>query len=959
MRLVKQKSCVDAWLMACVFLVLTVGWTSKVLLSSPTSADDVVDVVNLTLAVSCSVSETVDTAHTTTLNNDQYKTNIGTTTFNVFCNDKDGYSIYAIGYSGDTYGNTEMLYMGNQTPAPSNIVTGTATSGSTSNWAMKLTAVAGTYQATLTNGFGSYRAVPTTYTKAATLSFHYAVQLGDGEDSSAKVNETAISGENDFSKTLAAGETVTIELASGGGSSSVTKIEITDILLVEEKTVNLTFKPASNGSYTVDGTAITANTSKEGELSSKVYALAATPATGQQFFGWYNETAQKYFSVNQTIEAISFTEDAVIYPVFISASDGIFVIGTTPYRDLQSAVKDAKNGNTIIMTENATFSGNCTIPAGVTLLIPFNDTYTSYTTSVGIMELEKPEDYETPYAHKILTMAEGSSITVNGSISVPSKVSVCGQNTNSYNGTPIGPHGRIQMGKDSSIILNNGASLYAYGYVAGSGTVTAKNGSKVYECFQIRSWRGGTATLGSVGDLSSAIVGNTVKPLKDYLDYKVFPINQYYVQNVEVSLTLEKGAQEYIWAAAGALSQTLGTMGDFMGEGGMFQLGNGTSITKRYDSERDRLVFDIYGDVSLSAFAVNFEASIPILGTKNIVIDTAEYVMPITNNVTVNIHDKSSVVIDQDVALTPGTEVNVLAGGNITIASNKNIYIYDNDDWGAYAGQLGAGTRMIPVAYSTAANGAPTIRTNDNLVDAKVDVNGTVTVNGAVYTTKSGAEVISSEGTGEILYISAAPENGTTYQATQDNTTMNFIAIDVTAARLQNENGTYFETADNSANTTFTYGHKTCEHQTGEEDTVKDGKWAVGTHSHTAEVTNPTCTKGGYTTYTCACGHSYTDNVVAALGHTEVSDAAVDATCTEPGLTAGSHCETCGEPIVAQETVAALGHTPGAAATCTTAQTCTVCGETVVPATGLHNNAAGSNCIHGASIDNIGYDTLD
>ena len=194
MRLVKQKSCVDAWLMACVFLVLTVGWTSKVLLSSPTSADDVVDVVNLTLAVSCSVSETVDTAHTTTLNNDQYKTNIGTTTFNVFCNDKDGYSIYAIGYSGDTYGNTEMLYMGNQTPAPSNIVTGTATSGSTSNWAMKLTAVAGTYQATLTNGFGSYRTVPTTYTKAATLTSQTDTTTGSSIQSTYAVFASATQG---------------------------------------------------------------------------------------------------------------------------------------------------------------------------------------------------------------------------------------------------------------------------------------------------------------------------------------------------------------------------------------------------------------------------------------------------------------------------------------------------------------------------------------------------------------------------------------------------------------------------------------------------------------------------------------------------------------------------------------------------------------------------------------------
>ena len=38
-------------------------------------------------------------------------------------------------------------------------------------------------------------------------------------------------------------------------------------------------------------------------------------------------------------------------------------------------------------------------------------------------------------------------------------------------------------------------------------------------------------------------------------------------------------------------------------------------------------------------------------------------------------------------------------------------------------------------------------------------------------------------------------------------------------------------------------------------------------HDYKKTVTPPTCTSEGYTTYTCACGHSYTDNNVAASGH--------------------------------------------------------------------------------------------
>ena len=62
------------------------------------------------------------------------------------------------------------------------------------------------------------------------------------------------------------------------------------------------------------------------------------------------------------------------------------------------------------------------------------------------------------------------------------------------------------------------------------------------------------------------------------------------------------------------------------------------------------------------------------------------------------------------------------------------------------------------------------------------------------------------------------------------------------------------------------------------------------THFYKDVVTSPTCTEKGHTTLTCSCGDSYVDTYTDPLGHDLKDDAAVAATCTTAGTTAGKHC---------------------------------------------------------------------
>gem|GEM_PF-2496975 len=596
----------------------------------------------------------------------------------------------------------------------------------------------------------------------STLSFNWSLNPTYG---TLKINGNPVSGTSGTeSIDLASQQSTTVVITSAdsnnGISSGIAVILSNISLSVKPINATVTFIPGEHGSFTLDGTPVTSSITRT-QLSTIPYVLAATPDAGYEFNGWYDITNSKCLSTDNPA-TLNIDSNITVQPKFIPEGAAVFQVGTTLYLDLNeanTAASSASNKTITLVNDGTLFAGNYTISSGVTLLIPYNNANTIVTS----IKTSTDRTYHTPTEFRKLTMADGANITVNGKISVAAEAYSMSGGGSTVSGGVTGPYGCIDMLNGSSITLNSGAYLYAYGYVIGSGNIIAKSGSVIKECFQLTEFRGGTAL--------SSLNGNS---------QKVFPMSQYYVQNIEAPTTFQYGAKEQLDMtvyAAGSPSDVTNVA--FIGStDGLFKMSSGSTATKRYDPREDRLILDIYGDVQLGSITISLSG---------VSITSSRYVLPINSNIDLNIHSGTTTV-GNATQLLPGVRVTVDEGAAVTLNSGTNLFVYDSYEWlkatngyDKYFGYLGD---LMSLPYT------PTrthIRNSDDLIDVFIDVNGTVNASGNFISTAHGANITSSRGTGKIVLNKVG--SGTLYQCSQSGSDVSYHQISVTSVQLKNGAG--------------------------------------------------------------------------------------------------------------------------------------------------------------------------
>lgn len=395
------------------------------------------------------------------------------------------------------------------------------------------------------------------------------------------------------------------------------------------------------------------------------------------------------------------------------------------YYTIEDALDVATSGQTIFVLNDTAFATQeiagvlyndvkfKTVKTGVTLLLPFNENDT--VGHIGAGE-DGSDNYNataaltgTAQLYKTLVIPEGIEVIVNGKLIVGAQTGKidAGTNQNAVSGN----YCEISLG--GTITLNN-ATLEVYGYIKGNGEITANN-TTVIENLYLSGWLGGSESAARyVGNREIGVgeaLGNELK-----IDTpNMFPFSQYELRSIQSRVIINKGSklQGYTKIATGEVDIKIAKLKAQINEAlltfissdagnaasGLFRLvGNNSKIVKSMSGDRVR--FDLHGEVN------DGYTSISIKVVKATVKMASEKVFfPIDGRTDITLKNGATFTQSYMFKALPGATITVESGSVYNV--NGKLVMYDRS--------------FTEKGYPGAARG-----------DAKLIVNGTMNVNGAL-----------------------------------------------------------------------------------------------------------------------------------------------------------------------------------------------------------------------------------
>ena len=432
------------------------------------------------------------------------------------------------------------------------------------------------------------------------------------------------------------------------------------------------------------------------------------------------------------------------------------------YYTIEDALDVATSGQTIFVLNDTAFASQeiagvlyndvkfKTVKTGVTLLLPFNENDTVGHIGAG---KEGSDNYKATAAltgtaklYRTLVIPEGIEVIVNGKLVVGAQTGKidAGQRQNAVSGN------YCEITLEGTITLNN-ATLEVYGYIKGNGEITANN-TTVIENLYLSGWMGGTQSavryIGNdkIDGASLAISGN----LK--IDNPTqFPFSQYELRSIQSRITINKGSklQGYAKIATGKLEQLGGLVKvpaqineaylTFISSdasnasSGLFRLvGNNSKIIKSMSGDRVR--FDLFDEIN------DGYTSLSVKVIKKTVSMTSEKVFfPIDGRTDITLKNGATFTQSYMFKALPGATITVESGGIYNL--NGTLVMYDKSF-----------TDISTYPYPGASRG-----------DAKLIVNGTMNVNGALggNVTSDNAGVVAVGANATISGVHSAEGEGT------------------------------------------------------------------------------------------------------------------------------------------------------------------------------------------------------